>query len=296
MGWLFAALVLSIALAVSMVHDRPEALAIDTGRLRVATFNIHKGADRRGHYDLQRTTEAIARFDADLVGVQETMRNDPAFDCDDQPALIAAGLTRLTGRPWTYVYANAWITTNRDCQRQRRGDGVAAEGLALFAPGRIVGSTSFRLSEGRIGLDARLASMPGVPVLLTHLSANQENQPHRARELQALLPWAARRGTAILMGDLNAIPQAAELAPVLAAYRDAWQDAAERGVARGVETGATRPGRRGARIDYVFYAPDAGLTLESVEVVDTSTWSGLTEVSDHRPVVATFRRGGRSSR
>jgi endonuclease/exonuclease/phosphatase family metal-dependent hydrolase len=295
MGWLVAALILSVAVAVSSVSDGTDALATG-GRLRVATFNIHKGADRQGRYDLQRTIEAIAGFDADLVGVQEAMRNDAGFNCDDQPALIAEGLTRLTGRPWTHAYAKAWITSNRECLRRGSGNEVATEGLALFAPGELVGAATVRLSHGRIGLTARLRSMPDVPVVLTHLSANQENRPNRVREIAALLPWAQRRGSAIVMGDLNAMPQAEELVPLLAQYRDAWVEAAERGLTRGVESGATRPGRRGARIDYVFFAPNAGLSVEAVEVIDTAGGSGLPEVSDHRPVVATFRRSGRGRR
>jgi endonuclease/exonuclease/phosphatase family metal-dependent hydrolase len=288
MGWLAAALLATILVAISTVTDRPVAGAT-AGRLRVATFNIHKGADRQGRYDLQRTIEAIARFDADLVGVQEALRNDPAFGCDDQPALIADGLTRVTGRPWAYVYREAWITTNRACATEGRGDGVATEGLALFAPGRIVGSAAIRLSEGRIGLAARLASMPAVPVIVTHLSANAQNQPYREREIATLLPWATRRRAAILMGDLNALPDAGELVPVRQRFRDAWIAAAEQGRTHGIVSGATRPGRRGARIDYVFYAEGTALSLERVDVVDTSDHRGLPEVSDHRPVVATFR-------
>jgi hypothetical protein len=57
-----------------------------------------------------------------------------------------------------------------------------------------VSSNSIRLSEGRIGLEVRVASMPDVPVVVTHLSANQENQPMREREIATLLPWAARQG------------------------------------------------------------------------------------------------------
>ncbi len=256
---------------------------------RVATFNIHKGADRPGRYDLEQTIEAIAHLDADLVGVQEVLRNHAGFNCDDQPALIAEGLRRRTGRPWTHAYAKSWVTENRRCLERGQGDDVQTEGVAFFTPERIVASSSVRLSQGRVGLVVRIASMPDVPVIVTHLAANRQNQAGRVREIAALLPWAARQGPGLLMGDLNARPEASELVPVMARYRDAWAEAAAGGRAHGVLSGSTRPGRRLSRIDYVLYAPDVDLTLQSVEVVDPSTLPGLGGVSDHHLVVATFR-------
>ena len=80
---------------------------------RVATWNIHKGADRRGTYDLEQTIDAIARFDADLVSPPQVMRNQLESNCDDQPALIADGLRRRTGRPWTEVHVKAWTSDKR---------------------------------------------------------------------------------------------------------------------------------------------------------------------------------------
>ena len=256
---------------------------------RVATFNIHKGADRPGRYDLEQTIEAIRHLDADLVGVQEALRNHAGFNCDDQPALIAEGLTQRTGRPWTHAYVESWVTEDRRCLERGQGDGVETEGVAFFTRQRIVASDSVRLSEGRVGLAVRIASMPDVPVIVTHLAANRENQAGRVRELAVLLPWAAGQGPGLLLGDLNARPDASELGPVMAGYRDAWADAAAGGHARGVLSGSTRPGRRVSRIDYVLYAPGVDLTLQSAEIVDPSTLPGLGGVSDHFPVVATFR-------
>lgn len=262
-----------------------------TPTFRVATFNIHKGADRSGHYDLQRTIEAIARLDADVVGVQEAMQNHPDFNCDDQPVLIAEGLRKRTGRPWTQVSVKAWITDHRKCVELGRGKDVETENVAILTRERIVTSSSVRLSEGRIGLAVRVASMPDVTIIVTHLSANQENQPSREREIGLLVPWAMRQGPGILIGDFNARPETSEIGAVTARYRDAWAEAAAHGRAGGVASGSTRPFGRVSRIDYVFYAPDAHLTLDSVEIVDTSTL-GLGEVSDHHPVVATFRPKG----
>jgi endonuclease/exonuclease/phosphatase family metal-dependent hydrolase len=265
--------------------------APDTARtFRVATFNIHKGADRQGHYDLERTIDAIGRLNADLVGIQEAMRNHPDFNCDDQPALIAEGLRRRTGRPWTQAHARAWILDDRRCLTRGRGSDVATEDLALIAATPILASRSVRLSEGRVGLAVRVAAMPDVPVIVTHLAANRQNQRDRIRELAVLLPWAAQQGPGLLIGDLNAQPDADELGPLMARYRDAWAEATSRGRARGVASGSTRPFGRVSRIDYIFYEPKLDLALDSAEVVDVSALSDSGEVSDHRPVVATFRR------
>ena len=284
------ALLIVVLAALAGVSGRRPVSAADAVRtFRVATFNIHKGSDRRGRYDLERTIEAIRHLDADLVGVQEVMRNHPDFNCDDQPALIAEGLRRRTRRPWAFVHVKAWITTNRSCLEHGRGNDVATEGLAFFAPERIVESSFVRLSEGRVGIAVRLASMPEVPVIVTHLAANRRNRSDRVREISVLLPWTARHGPGILIGDLNATPEADELGPVMARYRDGWADAAARGMVGGIVSGSTRPSRRVSRVDYVLYGPDVNLTLESAEVFDASTLA-LGEVSDHHPVVATFRR------
>jgi endonuclease/exonuclease/phosphatase family metal-dependent hydrolase len=287
-----------VAVALSGAFGHRVSSAPDSVRIfRVATFNIHKGADRQGRYDLERTIEAIRHLDADLVGVQEVMRNHPEFNCDDQPALIAEGLRRRTGRPWTHVHAKAWTLDNRQCLARGRGSDVATEGLAFLAAGPIVASSSVRLSEGRVGLAVRVAAMPQVPVIVTHLAANRENQRDRIHEIGVLLPWAARQGPGLLIGDFNAQPDASELGPLMARYLDAWTEAVALGRAGGVASGSTRPGRRVSRIDYVLYEPNVDLALQSADVVDVSALSGG-EVSDHHPVVATFRRNpfGRATR
>ena len=68
----------AVAVAVTEVAPPYTAAAqARDGELRVATFNIHKGADGDDHYDLQRTIEAIASFNADVVALQEL---DVGFD------------------------------------------------------------------------------------------------------------------------------------------------------------------------------------------------------------------------
>lgn len=291
MRWVGAALAfVAMVLAGPSAPGTASSASAQQQTFRVATFNIHKGADRRGHYDLQRTIDVIHRLNVDLIGVQESMRHHPDFNCDDQAARIADGLRRRTGRAWAHVSAKAWMTTDRRCLTDGRGSDVASEDLAFISASPIAASSVVRLSEGRVGLAVRVAAMPQIPVVVTHLAANRENQHHRVQELSVLLPWAERHGPGLLIGDLNAQPDSEELRPVLARYHDAWALAAARGRIAGVLSGSTRPGRRVSRIDYVLHDPRLRLALESVEIVDVSSESEWGEVSDHHPVVATFRR------
>lgn len=281
--------VLAVTVAVAAVAYRPAEAQARDGVFRVATFNIHKGLDSQDRYNLQRTIETIAAFDADVVGMQEVMRDDPYFKCEDQAALIAEGLTRLTQRKWTFVFVKSWITENRECITRGLSDDVATEGVALFSPQRILQSDSIRLAESRVGVQVTVASMPDVPVITTHLASGRRFQEHRFQQIGALLPWAEASKTGIFLGDFNSRPDAHELVPVMARYRDAWLEATDKGAALVPGTCCTsRPNARG-RIDYVFYDPTGPLTLEAVEVRETGS-DGLSEVSDHRPVIATFRR------
>ena len=162
---------------------------------RVATFNIHKGADRQGHYDLERTIDAIcasrrrphwpAGGDAQSSGLQ--LRRSAGVDRRGAAAAYGAPVDACPAR-------RAWITDDRQCLMRGRGSDVATEDLAFIAAGPILSSRSVRLSEGRVGLAVRVAAMPDVPVIVTHLAANRQNQPDRIRELAVLLPWAAQQG------------------------------------------------------------------------------------------------------
>jgi endonuclease/exonuclease/phosphatase family metal-dependent hydrolase len=285
----FLALVALVASAVGSVADLPASSSPRAdGTFRVATFNIHKGADGWNRYDLQRTIDAIAALDADVVGLQEVMRNHAAFNCDDQPALIAEGLRRLTGEPWSYVFERSWVWDSRDCATRGRGDGADTEGLAILTPHAVLASRHIRLAESRIGLMARVAAAPQVPVVVTHLASSRRNLPHRIQQISTLQPWLLKHRAGVLMGDFNARPDAVELEPLLAHYRDAWSEALGLGLVGDAMGGSTRPGFN-SRIDYILYAADAPVALESIAVKGTWARGERGDVSDHFPVVATFR-------
>lgn len=249
---------------------------------RVMTFNIQHGINDAGQYGLDAAVRTIAAVNPDLVGVQELTRNHPTYNCEDQPAKIAADLTGATGRTWSQVYHQEWTTKIFDC----KGDGPETEGIGFFAPSPISEGKSVELWNGRLGLLTTLKGGRGLPVIVTHLHAGTTGSPDRLRQLDKLLPWTEQQGAyRLFMGDFNSGPSSTEYQRITATYRDAWADALAAGTAKGRMDGITH---KSSRIDYIFYAPGDALELVSVETVDTRALVGY-ETSDHRPLVATFR-------
>jgi endonuclease/exonuclease/phosphatase family metal-dependent hydrolase len=250
--------------------------------LRIMTFNIQHGIDGSGRYNLQRTVDAIARAQPDIVGLQEVTRNHPFYACDDQPQRLADGLRASTGQSWTVAYQQEWFTADRSCQGGGRGDGPETEGLVLMARRAVSSATSIGLPDSRLGLEVGVLEAYGLPIIVTHLTSGASAGGTRAQQIDRLIGWTRGFGEPrILMGDFNVSSQGAELQPIVGAYHDAWSDAAQMG--RAVGAGLTKGG---ARIDYLFYVPSPSLALQSAEVVDTT--AGGVQASDHQPVVATF--------
>lgn len=251
------------------------------------TFNIQHGLNGASRYDTRWAVDTIARVQPDIAGLQELTRNHASYSCDDQPARIAEGLTRATGRRWHAAYQQEWFTNNRTCMEGGRGDGVETEGLGLFAPEPLAGTSFTQAWNGRIGFMAPVRAGRDVPVIVTHLAHGSQGHSDRMRQLDTLIPWslnAGGPGPRIFMGDLNFHPDSPEYSRVRAEYRDAWEEGLASGKARGRLDGITH---KTVRIDYIFYRPENGLELVWIETVDTRSLFG-TEPSDHFPVVARF--------
>lgn len=255
----------------------PSAAERGSGAFTVMTFNIQHGLDFNGRYNLQGDIDTIARVQPDLVALQEVARNHPSYRCEDQPQLIAQGLQQATGRPWRAWYEQQSSTTDHGCSNSGTGAASETEGLAVFARESIeqIGS----LMNAGLAIAARSGATTAVGA--THLASGTAQLANRTAQIAQLLGWAPGIGVPrVLVGGFNARPDAPEIQPVLAQYRDAWTDALAAGTAVGVTSGDTRV--RGGRVDYVLYTGDA-LTVLSAELVDTLA-------SDHRPLVVRFGR------
>lgn len=169
----------------------------------VVTLNLAHGA-WAGVGGLEAVARALERAGADLVGLQEVDRGLRRSGGLDQ----AAWLARRLGLDGAFAPA-------------LRRDG-GEYGNALLSRWPVLGIEAVPLpgeGEPRAALVARVGLPPGpVRVVVTHLGLSAA-----AREAQAaaLAAWLAREPDAptVLLGDLNAEPEAPELRPLAAALR-----------------------------------------------------------------------------
>jgi len=235
--------------------------------LRVMTYNI-----RSGNGDLARTAEVIRGQAPDIVGLEEVdvhWADRSAFA--DQAAELASRVGMHARFARIYSLAGASGAPPREF------------GVALLTRLPITGfrnDTITRLSTQDPNpvptpmpglLDAELdAHGTKVRVFVTHLDYRRDPAV-RARQVTDMLRYLGSSSMpTLLLGDLNATPDAAELQPLLGRLHDVWD------TARG--PGFTYPADvPRERIDYVLASQ--GFRLRDVQVLDT-------QASDHRPVIA----------
>lgn len=258
--------------AVSAAHageppapDRP---------LRVMSFNIHHGEGRDGTLDLSRIADVIRDSDAEVVGLQEVDRHwSDRSDFVDQASWLArelnmhvafgANLDRDPLEPGEprRQYGNAiltrWPILERDNTYLPRFDGHEQRGL----------------------LRARIA-VRGVPVQVysTHLQHNDAAERRaQVRAIRSVI--GTPEDSVLLLGDLNATPQAPEVEALVDGLVDAWAAA---GIGDGATYTSTDPTKR---IDYVLTSDD--VVARTAAVVTSNA-----PASDHLPVASTVALPG----
>src|SRR4030095_11770749 len=71
---------------------------------KVLQWNIHHGVGQDGVYNIDRLATWMARFNPDLISINEAEKNT-YWGREDQPARFAQMLTQRTGRRWYYHFA-----------------------------------------------------------------------------------------------------------------------------------------------------------------------------------------------
>lgn len=234
--------------------------------LRVMTYNIQSG-----HGNLKATATAIRAAHPDVVALQEVdVHWAERSGFTDQAATLGKELgMNVRFAPIYRIPAGA-------------GRPVREFGVALLTTFPVVGfrnDTLTRLSTQVPNptpapapglLDATL-DVHGVRVrvLNTHLDYRADSSVRRQQVSDMLADIGGTNAPTILCGDLNASPNASELAPLFARLHDTW--AATLG--NGFTYPADVPTKR---IDYVLVSRH--FSVRDATVPDT-------QASDHRPVI-----------
>jgi endonuclease/exonuclease/phosphatase family metal-dependent hydrolase len=228
-------------------------------RIKAMSYNVGGHGARWSRRHVDRVAAAILEAAPDVVGLQEVHRGTKHSRLEDQ----AEALARLTGFEVRFgrsfhlhggEYGNAVLT---------RGEVRASEVHVLPGPG-----------EPRTLLRSRIAlAAAEIDFYVTHLAAwGRWGRAARTLQIAGLVERLRQSsGPFVLVGDLNAPPEAPEIGTLLAAelFRLCGDDAAC----------THRFTRR--RLDYVF--ADPGWTSRSYRVIRAGP-------SDHWPVVAELQR------
>jgi endonuclease/exonuclease/phosphatase family metal-dependent hydrolase len=247
----------------------PAAAAGPARAVRVLTHNLHFGFDVRGWSDLEGAARAIEATGADVVGLQEVSRGWYVNGSTD----MLAWLQRRLRMPYARF----------------AGASDAIWGNALLSRYPIVASEVIMLPrEGvplrRNALQVELDLGPGrrLQVVVTHLHHLEGPDGARVRlaQLPPLLERVAGQPATVLMGDLNAEPDSAEIALVRAAGLSDAFTAGDGGRADELTWPSDRPDRR---IDYIWLSGD--LAASGFAAVPGTA-------SDHRGIAVTVRLAG----
>jgi endonuclease/exonuclease/phosphatase family metal-dependent hydrolase len=259
-----ACLLLSVTIVPGVPLEAQSPAAFE-----VMDWNIQHGLDMSNASNLQRVATWIANINPHVVSLNEVEKLNGYNNNADEPAVLESDLESRTGVQWYRCFA------------QRTG-AERGQGNLILSRVRIESCQAQLLTGMRSVARATLTvNNSAIAVFSTHL--DDASASTRTAQIAQLLTFAnSTSGDRILMGDFNAIPSAAELAPLRTGWDDAWvvATAARTAVSyAGNTAGVTRNGR----IDYIWRSKTAArLVLQSAQVYDTGS------ISDHRPVSATY--------
>jgi endonuclease/exonuclease/phosphatase family metal-dependent hydrolase len=243
--------------------------------VRLVTFNTHHGVGRDERHDLARLAKVLAAADADVICLQEVDRHfgDRSEDVD-QALLLSRALDMQL----------AWGPA---IDEPRAGDRPARQyGNALLSRLPILISDVHRLPGGgepRVALRT-MVELDGAALWVTNTHLSNDDPDRRRSQVAALAALHTEpMETGVIVGDLNAAPDAPELDPLRRRFTDAWQLASARADQAGwrfwhAGHGETFPaGNPNRRIDQVWVSP--GVTVAAAAVLNGAG------ASDHLPLL-----------
>jgi endonuclease/exonuclease/phosphatase family metal-dependent hydrolase len=243
--------------------------------VRLVTFNTHHGVGRDKRHDLARLAKVLAAADADVICLQEVDRHFGERSEDvDQALLLSRALDMQL----------AWGPA---IDEPGDGDRPARQyGNAVLSRQPILVSDVHRLpgaGEPRVAMRTMI-ELDGAALWVTNTHLSTGDPIRRAAQVAAVAALHTEpMETGVIVGDLNAPPDAPELDPLRQRFTDAWRLAAARDDQAGwrfwhAGHGETFPSAGPhVRIDQVWVS--SGVTVAAAAVLDGAG------ASDHLPLM-----------
>lgn len=242
--------------------------------VKVATYNIAAGIGADGQFDLDRTASVIRESEADIIGLQEVdVHWGSRSHWIDEVQYLAEALEMQA------YFAPIYDMDPAESDQPRRQFGLAV--LSKYPILEAHNHEITRLSTQEPNPEPKLT--PGFLEALVHVDGarvwfyvthlDYRGDP-TVREMQVadMQQIMSNRYNRILVGDLNAKPDASELQPLFDTFTDTWTAA---GDGDGFTFPADTPDRR---IDYILAESDLGVQAARVEP---------SQASDHLLVTGT---------
>jgi endonuclease/exonuclease/phosphatase family metal-dependent hydrolase len=268
-----------VAAMPAVVRADDAAAVVPAGRLldlRVATYNIAAGVGMDRRFDVGRQIETLRALDADVIGLQEV---DVHWSARSQWRDLATEIADGLGMNVFFGPIYDFDPLADGQPRRQFGIAILSRYPILYAENHWITRLSTQVPnpvpEPAPGFPEVVVNVSGAHVHLysTHLDYRGDPTVRKLQVADMLRIMSEDQGQRqILIGDLNARPNAPELAPLWQYLTDAWA------AAKGTEPGFTYPTNApDRRIDYITVTPR--VAVQSARVP-------YTVASDHLPVVA----------
>ncbi len=259
--WAFAFAVLLIFPLVLWQGGQSAQPVSPTARpLRIMTYNLHNGFDPWGDLNLETLARTIEQQQADVVGLQEVSRGWVINGSVDMLTWLAQRLemTAVFAPTAGPLWGNALLTRLP----------VISQRVLPLPPEDLL------LGRGVLEVVVDAGNGTSLTVLTTHYHHIFDDSAIRVRQSTAiLLEWPNPMQT-VLLGDMNATPESAEM---LLLENGGWQNAL---LVNGTTSPFTYPSTDPTRqIDYIWVSPDLPVG-ETAVLPDTG--------SDHLPIVTSL--------